>query len=187
LHYGARAQGIDTGAIRSVAEAIAGRSLASYFRRFIDGNVELPVPELLRLAGVKVHVDTPAAHERNDKVKAKRLLAWSGLSFATNGEREAAVVRNVVPDSPAWHAGITFGDEIVAVDGARVGGASVTKRLADGSPGQNIAITFFRKDRLHTANLRLARNPERKWIFAAEAEGSPQTRRLRARWLGTTD
>ena len=170
--------------IRSEAEAIAGRSLAGYFHRFIDGTAELPIPELLRSAGVKVQAGPPAEHERNDKVKARRLLGWSGLAFANGGERDSPVVKNVVPDSPAWRAGITFGDEIIAVDGARTTGATVGKRLADGKVGQEIAVTFFRKDRLRKVKLRLVRNPERKWIFAVDAEASARAGRLRERWLG---
>jgi len=186
LRHAARDRSIDAAIIRSEAEAIAGRSLASYFNRFIDGKAELPVPALLRGAGVKVQAATPSEHERNDKVKARRLLGWSGLVFASNGERESAVVKNVVPDSPAWRVGITFGDEIIAVDGARTTGATVGKRLADGKPGQDIAVSFFRKDRLRTTKLRLVRNPERKWAFAVDTEASPRTRRLRARWLGVS-
>jgi len=185
--HAARDKSIDTAIIRSEAEAIAGRSLASYFNRFIDGTAELPVPTLLRGAGVKVQSSAPAEHERSDKVKARRLLGWSGLVFASNGERDSAVVKNVIPDSPAWRAGITFGDEIIAIDGARTSGATVGKRLADGKVGQDVAVTFFRKDRLRVAKLRLVRNPERKWIFAVDAEASPRTRRLRARWLGATN
>jgi predicted metalloprotease with PDZ domain len=186
LRHAARDRSIDAAIIRSEAEAIAGRSLASYFNRFIDGKAELPVPALLRSAGVKVQAATPAEHERNDKVKARRLLGWSGLTFASNGERDSAAVKNVVPDSPAWRAGITFGDEIIAVDGARTTGATVGKRLADGKPGQEIAVSFFRKDRLRATKLRLVRNPERRWAFAVDTEASPRTRRLRARWLGAT-
>jgi predicted metalloprotease with PDZ domain len=184
LRHAARDQAIDAAIIRTEAEGIAGRSLAGYFSRFIDGNAELPVPELLRGTGVKVKASTPAEHERNDKVKARRLLGWSGLTFANNGERDSAVVKNVIPDSPAWRAGITFGDEIMAVDGTRTTGATVGKRLADGKVGQVLTLTFFRKDRLHTVKVKLVRNPERKWIFAADAEASPRAQRLRARWLG---
>jgi predicted metalloprotease with PDZ domain len=186
LRHAARDRSIDAAIIRSEAEAIAGRSLASYFNRFIDGKAELPVPALLRGAGVKAQAATPSEHERNDKVKARRLLSWSGLTFASNGERDSAVVKNVVPDSPAWRAGITFGDEIIAIDGARTTGATVGKRLADGKPGQDIAVGLFRKDRLRTTKLRLVRNPERKWVFVADADASPRTKRLRARWLGVT-
>jgi predicted metalloprotease with PDZ domain len=186
--HAARERAIDAAIIRSEAESIAGRSLAGYFHRFIDGTAELPVPELLRGAGVKVQTGAPAEHERNDKVKARRLLGWSGLifasAFANNGDRESAVVKNVIPDSPAWRAGLTFGDEVIAVDGARTNGASVGKRLADGKVGQEIAVTFFRKDRLRKAKLRLVRNPERKWIFAVDAEASARVQRLRTKWLG---
>jgi predicted metalloprotease with PDZ domain len=182
--HAARDRAIDAAIIRSETEAIAGRSLASYFGRFIDGTAELPVPALLRGAGVQVQSSAPAEHERNDKVKARRLQGWSGLTFANSGERDSAVVKNVVPGSPAWRAGITFGDDIIAIDGARTNGATVGKRLADGKVGQEIAISYFRKDRLRVAKLRLVRNPERKWTFAVDAEASPRTRRMRARWLG---
>jgi len=184
LRHAAHDRAIDATLIRSEAEAIAGRSLAGYFHRFIDGTAELPIPDLLRGAGVKVQAAAPAEHERNDKVKARRLLGWSGLSFANGGERDGAVVKNVVPDSPAWGAGITFGDDIIAVDGARTNGATVGKRLADGKVGQEVAITFFRKDRLRQAKLQLVRNPERKCLFTVEADAAPRVKRLLARWLG---
>jgi predicted metalloprotease with PDZ domain len=184
--YGARDRGIDAAVIRSEAEAIAGGSLLRYFRQFIDGNAEVPVPDFLRIAGVKVAASTGAELERNDKVKARRLLAFSGLFFAANGDREPAVVKNVAPDSPAWRAGITYGDEIVAVDAARVNGATVGKRLADGKPGQEIVVSYFRKDRLRTAKLRLVRNPERKWTFTVDTAATSQAKRLRTRWLGAT-
>jgi predicted metalloprotease with PDZ domain len=187
LRHAARHRAIDAAIIRSEAEAIAGRSLAGYFHRFIDGTAELPIPELLRSAGVKVQAGAPAEHERNDKVKARRLLGWSGLAFANGGERDSAVVKNVVPGSPAWRAGITFGDEIIAVDDARTTGATVGKRLADGKVGQEIAVAFFRKDRLRKVKLRLVRNPERKWNFALDEEASARVGRLRARWLGGKD
>jgi predicted metalloprotease with PDZ domain len=183
--HAARNRAIDAAIIRGEAEAIAGRSLAGYFHRFIDGTAELPVPELLRGAGVKVQAAAPSEHERNDKVKARRLLAWSGLVFANNSERDSAVVKTVIPNSPAWRAGLTFGDDIIAVDGTRTSAATVSKRLADGKVGQEIAITFFRRERLRKAKMKLVRSPERKWIFAVDAEAPARVRRLRVKWLGS--
>jgi predicted metalloprotease with PDZ domain len=183
--HAAKGNAIDATAIRREAESIAGRSLSSYFRRFIEGTAELPVPELLRGAGVKVEAKAPA--DASDAVKAKRLLPWSGLVYATNGDGEKAVVKNVVPVSPAWRAGITFGDEIIAVDGTRVTSATVGKRFADHAPGQSAEVAFFRKDRLHTTTVRLARNPERKWSFAVDPEARARVIALRRQWLGTKD
>jgi predicted metalloprotease with PDZ domain len=75
---------------------------------------------------------------------------------------------------------------VIAVDGTRVNAATVGKRLADGVPGQEVAVTLFRRDRLRAAKVRLVRNPERKWTFTAGPEASPRKRRLRGRWLGVT-
>ena len=183
--HGAKDRVIDAAVVRREAERLAGRSLSTYFRGFIDGTAELPVPRLLREAGVTT--DTKAPHESNDPVKAKRLRAWCGLVFASNGDGDKAVVKNVVPASPAWRAGITFGDEVVAIDGIRITAATVGKRFADHAPGQIAEVSFFRRDRLRTASLRLVRNPERKWTFTIDADASAKTKVVRRAWLGTKD
>jgi predicted metalloprotease with PDZ domain len=183
LRYGARDRGINAAAIRAEAEALGGGSLASYFSRYINGTTELPVPALLKKIGVVVAAVSPAEHERNDPTKAARLLGWSGMVFGNGGD-DAAVVKNVVPDSPAWHAGITFGDELVAVDGTRVNAATVSKRLADSGPGDEVAISFFRKDQLRQGHFRMTRNPDRRWTFAIDKQAAQAPSRLRQRWLG---
>jgi predicted metalloprotease with PDZ domain len=113
-------------------------------------------------------------------VKARRQQGWAGLSFAAG---QAAVVKNVVPDSPAWQAGLTFRDEIVAVNDHRVDASTVTKRLADCAPGEAVTIAFFRHESLRTTSLRLARTPERRWTFAIDPAASPAQRRIRDGWL----
>jgi len=185
VRFGAKGRSIDALIIQREAERIAGRSLADFFRRYIDGTVELPVPRLLRRTGVKVEAKTPS--DANDPIKAARLLSWSGLAFTTNGNGERAIVKNVVPGSPGAEVGITFGDEVVAVDGIRVTATSVGKRLADRTPGQSAELTFFRKDQLRTAVIRLARTPERRWSFALDPEASQTALALRQRWLGISD
>jgi predicted metalloprotease with PDZ domain len=183
--FGAKGRAIDAAIIQREAEAMAGRSLGSYFRRFIDGTAELPVPDVLRGAGVKVEVAAPG--DANDPVKARRLQSWCGLVFAGNGDAEKATVKNVVPGSPAWRAGLSYGDEVVAVDGLRVSNSTVGRRLADHAPGESATLSFFRKERLHQATIRMRRTPERKWAFALDPEATPAVKALRRHWLGTTD
>jgi predicted metalloprotease with PDZ domain len=65
--------------------------------------------------------------------------------------------------------------------------ATVGKRFADHAPGQSAEVAFFRKDRLHTTTVRLARNPERKWSFAVDPEARARVIALRRQWLGTKD
>ncbi len=181
------AVGITVQDIRAAADATAGRSLAFYFDRYIDGCDELPVPALLRQAGLVVDQSAPWQDEDDDGTRRRRLRPWSGLSFAPatpipGGDR--AVVRNVVPNSPADRAGLSFGDEIVAVDGYRVNAATVMRRLADGAPGQGVAITFFRIESLRTVDLVLGENPERRLGLSIDAKATGIRRAIRRGWLG---
>ena len=93
-------------------------------------------------------------------------------------------MRNVVPDSPAWRAGITFADEIVAVDGARVTPASFAKRIGDRDPGDRCAITYFRRDQLETATLTLGENPDRRLVLRLDPAAGKAALAIRRGWLG---
>jgi predicted metalloprotease with PDZ domain len=93
------------------------------------------------------------------------------------------VIRNVVPGSPAWRAGLTFGDEIVAVGGARVTAATFDKRVGDHDPRARVRVAYFRRDVLQEAVVTLATSPERKLIVAADAAANADARAVRARWL----
>jgi predicted metalloprotease with PDZ domain len=178
--HGRRGRPVTVRDIRTAAESVGRRSLGGYFSRYIDGTAELPVPSWLRRAGLTVKARSPAQTEREDEVKARRQQGWAGLSFASG---EAAVVKNVIPASPAWRAGLTFRDEIVAVNHHRVDASTVGKRLADCAPGQTVTVGFFRQQILRTTSLRLVRTPERKWTFAINPAASPVCRRMRAGWL----
>ncbi len=178
--HGRRGRPITVHDIRAAVESVGHRSLGWYFSRYVDGTAELPVPAELRRAGLAVKARSPAQAEREDEVKARRQQGWSGLSFASG---EAAVVKNVIPDSPAWRAGLTFRDEIVAVNNYRVDASTVGKRLADCAPGQTVTIAFFRQQILRSTSLRLVRTPERKWTFAIDPAASPARRRMRNGWL----
>ena len=178
--HGRRGRSITAPDIRAAAESVASRSLGAYFSRFIDGTAELPVPSWLRRAGLVAQARSPAQAEGEDRVKARRQQGWAGLSFAAG---EAAVVKNVIPDSPAWKAGLTFRDEIVAVNEHQVDASTVARRLADCGPGQVVSVAFFRQEILRATSLRLARTPERKWSFSLDPAASPARRRMRQGWL----
>jgi predicted metalloprotease with PDZ domain len=184
--FGKDGRGLEAGDIRAAAEAVCGRSLRGYFARYIDGTDELPVPRLLRRAGVEV--DRRAAWtDEDDPTRARRQRSWAGLSFAGGGPGNAgerAVVRNVIPGSPAWRAGLTYGDELVAVDGVRVVVGTVGRRLADRRPGQRARVAFFRQDLLRTTTVTLVESPERRWELSLAISASARARAVRRGWIG---
>ncbi|MBC8132028.1 MAG: M61 family metallopeptidase [Deltaproteobacteria bacterium] len=154
--------------VRAAAREIAGRSLDTFFDKYIHGTVELPLPALLRRAALDVEFFAPWAAESSerDPVKRARARSWAGASVQAQAHivgSERALIKNVLPASPAADAGLTFGDEIVAVEGDRVNAASFARRLGDHPPGTTVAVSYFRRDQLRTTRLTIAVSPER-WV-----------------------
>jgi predicted metalloprotease with PDZ domain len=182
--FGQSDRGLTSADIRAAAEAVGGRSLHAYFQRYIDGVDELPVPALLRRAGIEVS-RRPVWADEDDRTRARRQRSWAGLTFAPAGSGDRAVVRNVVPGSPAWKAGLTYGDELLAVDDARVNSTTVARRLADRAPGETVAIAYFRQDLLRSATLVMGENPDSTWDLELQIDASARARAVRRGWLGT--
>lgn len=171
--------------VREAATAVAGRRLDNFFDRHVRGKDELALPALLRRAGLRIgaraeweEADKPSGDR--DPIRGRRARAWTGLALSP----ERTTVRNVVPDSPAWRAGLTFNDEIVAVGGARVGAATFGKRIADHAPGARVRIAFFRRDQLQEAEVTLGENPERKLSVAVDPKAGARAKSVRRGWLG---
>jgi predicted metalloprotease with PDZ domain len=184
--FGTRDRPIGEGDIRDAAARVARAPMDDFFRRYIHGLDELPLPALLRTAGLAiaerpdwaVEADKPATDR--DRVKERRMRAWTGIAL----HPDRLAIRNVIPDSPAARAGLTFGDDLVAVDAARVAPATFAKRVADRDPGDRCRITYFRRDRLAEATLTLAENPERKLDVKPDPKATKTALAIRRGWLG---
>ena len=186
--FGQPDRGLTEADVEAAVDALAGKSLASYFTRYIRGIEELPVPALLRRAGVSVEARSPW-HDEDDATRARRSRGYTGIAFAAGAgpgapQNDRAIIRNVAPDSPAWRAGLTFGDELVALEGQRVTGGSVARRLADHPPGRALEVAFFRRDSLRTIRMTLVQNPERRFSFAIDQGAAAPARAIRRAWLG---
>jgi predicted metalloprotease with PDZ domain len=186
--FGRRGIGIDEADIQAAVADTAGKPLSLFFSRYIRGTDELPVPALLRRAGLKVQREAPWQEEAaGDRTRARRLRPYTGISWAGGnpvGPGERAVVRSVVAGSPAWRAGITYGDEIVAVEGVRVTALTAPRRLADRPPGSQVELHLFRREALQTARLTLGSSPERKLRLSFDERPGERARAVRHGWLG---
>jgi predicted metalloprotease with PDZ domain len=162
------------------AGSAAARELDQFFDRYVNGTDELPLPTLWRRAGLTVREQAEWQGEDVDRVRAARSRAWTGI--ALHGDR--TTIRNVVPDSPAWRAGLTFNDDVIAVDGARVTSATFGKRIGDRRPGDEARVTYFRRDELRDATLTLVESPERKLVLAPDDKARGLAKAVREGWLG---
>jgi predicted metalloprotease with PDZ domain len=171
--------------VRAAATAVAGASMDRFFDRYIHSTDELPLPALWRRAGLTVRALppwSPAGGDR-DPVRRARARSWAGVQLQGGGG-DRALIRNVLPRSPAWAAGLTFGDEIVAVAGDRVGAATLARRIGDHPPGTALTVSYFRRDRLHETRLVLGTSPERKLVIQPSPSAPARAQAILRGWLG---
>jgi predicted metalloprotease with PDZ domain len=192
-HQASGGQGLTEADIEEAVASLAGRRLDGYFARYIRGNDELPVPALLRRAGIRVE-SRPPWQDEEDATKARRCRVYAGITWAgagpatvagVNATAERALVRNVVPGSPAHAAGLSYGDDVVAVDGQRVTAVTAPRRLADYQPGQRVLLHLFRRDTLRSASITLGTNPDRRFELSLDDDAPAAQRAVRRGWLGS--
>jgi predicted metalloprotease with PDZ domain len=96
----------------------------------------------------------------------------AGITFA-------AVLR----DGPAWQAGLTGGDRLIAIDGQTVARGQLDTALRAKAIGDEAAVTVTRGPRLLTLPVRLAAKPPPRSLVAVEQPTDAQRHAFR-RWTG---
>lgn len=125
----------------------------------------------------------------------EQLLASFGLQWQQDKKREVfsgvtaenkagfALVKKVERDSPAWKAGFTSEDLIVAVNGLQLK-ADLAERLKDFKAGDKVQISYFRQGRLQHQPLVLADQAKGSGKVMPVAKPSRQQKAMHQAWLG---
>ncbi|HSN77493.1 MAG TPA: PDZ domain-containing protein, partial [Anaerolineae bacterium] len=150
--YTLQSKGIPEDKFQSICEQVAGGSLQQFFDDYVRGVAELPFEEYLGRAGLAVTYSWKGeGGERS-----------AGLGVQVKQQNGRAVVETVFADGPAYHADLSVGDEIIALDGYRVNQETLGERLADRQPGDQVTLTLFRRDELREVALTLGQRPYNK-------------------------
>jgi predicted metalloprotease with PDZ domain len=163
---------IDEADIAQVLQQAAGRSMQSELDAWVHGTEDLPLRTLLERAGVAWLA------ESGD------LAAELGLRVS-EGALSGIHVKSVLRGSAAERAGVSAGDELLAVDGWRL------RRVEDARgwlrAGQGFALTLVRDQRLMTLDVpALTAQPASVQLKLADlaAQAAAATLALRREWLG---
>lgn len=161
--------------VLALLQQVSGHSWQDFWNRYVIGTDELPVLALLKDAGV----DFVADKKPDD---GKPLYAW-GLSVAAGDDGAFATVTAVQKDGPAWKAGITAGDTLIAANGIRLSAknfAARSQQFAD----SNVTVNYFRRDGMASTTL----NPKKQEGAAMKLQFNDKATAaqlaLRKAWLG---
>ncbi|HEX4845072.1 MAG TPA: PDZ domain-containing protein, partial [Geothrix sp.] len=154
--------GLTDADVRRAFEALSGKDSAPFWNAYISGRAELDPAPLRRAFGLDMEARAPweslSPEEAKDPAALRRAKAWTGLVFAPNGP----TVQNVIPGSPAAKAGLSFGMEVLAVDGWRTTTAAEAQRaLAEPGPGAKAAVLASDRGRVFEVQVPVVENPGR--------------------------
>jgi predicted metalloprotease with PDZ domain len=168
-------------------EDVVGRLLGSrakartFFDRFVRGTESPDLARLLRPAGLELRLVPEAEEGVTDEspVKTRGDFGWK-----TKTENGRVVVAEVHEGGAAWRAGVSAGDEVVAVEGIRASEEFLRRKSIEAAPGARLRVSVFRRERLRDLGVVLGARKAGVWKIRPVKDASPGARRLAKRWLG---
>ncbi len=178
--WGSKGKPYPAGEIERLASAAAGRSLSSFFDRFVRGVETPPFKRLLPAFGLALR-EKP---EAEDGVTPRRPRTRADFGWKTKDEKGRLAVAEVYEGRAAYEAGIAAGDELVAVAGVKADEEELKRVERDLKPGTRIGVSLLRRKRLLTIPVVLGEKRAYAYEIVPSASAGAGARRLARRWLG---
>ena len=178
--FGREGLGVPEGGLETEAAQLSGLELKPLFDQLLRSTDELPLESALADFGVKAELRAcTSAIDDGGRTNARNPQPWVGMRLRP-GE---TTVMHVLDDGPALAAGLSPGDQLVAIDGLRLSGPQWSRRLESLVPGTAIPVHYFRGDELFSTTLTPRSAPLDTWTFTL-AEVGGETAERRKRWIG---
>jgi predicted metalloprotease with PDZ domain len=175
--FGARGRGYPED-VRPIVEQATGLDLGEFFARSIAGREDPDLVGALAAFGLEL----TSTWEGYKKEEGSRPPVWLGVVMQPGGGR---VVAGVLDGGPAERAGLSPGDEIVALERYQVAGEpDLRGKLVGRSAGDRIELAVFRRGRLEMLELELEHAPYTRLELVARAEPSALAKKLYRDWMG---
>lgn len=185
LRWGETGEGLPEDGFEKLCAEVSGLDLEDFFAAAVRGTGELPLEALLKSQGVDYHMRRSAGgKDSGGKAQddGKLPTVWLGANLADRDGK--AVFHAIHNGGPAEQAGISPGDELVALDGLRINLAGCEARTRRYQPGDKSDVTVFRGDELMTLRLKWAEAPANTCFLLVDAEANSDTASRRKAWLG---
>ncbi len=137
------AHGYTSERVKEVCESIAGKNLDSFWAKYIRGTDELPLEEYLAKAGIEMK----NAHKEGE-IKIGGVLK--------NGA-ENILLEEVHSGGVAYAAGLSAGDELIALDGVRLNSGNFKGVLSTLKEGDDVKAIVSRNGTVRELKLKISK------------------------------
>lgn len=181
--FGDGKTGTQEGEIEAIIMQISGLDLADFFQRYLYGCEDLPLPLLLAEFGVDVSMRPSSNSQDKGGKRCEHDDLKMHIGVRYKEDEKTAILSHVFSDSPAQMAGLSAGDEVIAVNGIKVSRNSIEDYIAQFSEGQQLKMYVFRRDELMEMILTLLPVPlDTYYLECAESDDEDVLKR-RKLWL----
>jgi len=167
-HYGEGSAGVPEGAMPAIIKEATGVDVRREVARWAEGREDVPLGKLFKPFGVTL-TRKPGAR-------------MTGLGIRTRAEGNVLRLANVIEGGSAQAAGLSAGDELVAINGLRVSAANLDNLLARCAVGEALDVLVFRRDELRRFSPVLEAPRAEECSLSLDG-GSSKSLGLRNAWL----
>jgi len=183
--WGETGEGVPEDGFERLCILVSNLDLEDFFNATVRGTGELPLESLLASHGIDYCVRrSSGGKDKGGKPSPDSNLpaVWLGANLGIRSGKP--VFASLVNGGPAEQAGISPGDELVALDGLRIDIAGCEARTRRYRPGDVSEITVFRDDELMSMRMQWTEAPTDTCylVLNDEVEGAAKSRR--GDWLG---
>lgn len=184
--WGETGEGMPERGLEEISAAVSGLDLGDFFDATVRGTGELALEQLLHDYGVDycLRVSKGRKDKGGQKADADKLPAvWLGANLAVRNGKP--VFTNLANGGPAENAGVSPGDELVALDGVRANVSDSDTRIRRYRAGDKSELSVFRGDELLTLKLVWAEAPADTCYLEDGGDVDEATVMRRENWLNT--
>jgi predicted metalloprotease with PDZ domain len=175
--YGRERRGLGESELPEVVERVTGIDVPGFFADYVAGTKEVDFERFFGLAGLTLRAR--AMPRRPDDDPNPGYLGTEVEN--SSGQVKVTAVRD---GSPGRAAGLSPGDEVVAVDGGRVRFDDWTKALGRYLPGSPLELTVFRRGRLATVSVVAGESPPKELAITPDPDAAGAAKAVYGTWMG---
>jgi len=167
-YYTKKGRGYTDAEFKSMAEKIAGKSFDKIYTDYVNGTKAIDYKQIFDYAGLSIE---NTAAQKNEPF----------LGVSTSQKDGKITITYVSRNSSAWIDGLNVNDEIIGIDGYRVG--DVDKTVALMKVGDKITVLVSRDGILKNIEVNLIKNPTLKYKIAPIENPTSLQMKVRSKWL----
>lgn len=169
--YARKNRGVPENGLHEAVNRVTGKDFDAFFQDYVYGTRDVDFNRFLNYAGL-------ALVEKKDD-KAPR----ADLGIRLRGDDKQSKIVNVLPDSPAYRAGLDLDDVLIAIDGRRAHADNLERLLRNYQPGDTVQVTVIRREHLREFAVVLGKPLQRKYEIKEIEKPSRLQAKIRKSWL----